>query len=49
MTRFFIVFGLAVLFTFDPLPAWMVAAGGLAFGGAVTYRLFKHLEDTNAN
>jgi len=45
MTRLLVVFGLAVAVASGVLSDQMVVAGGLAFGGAVTYRLFKHLED----
>ncbi len=43
MNRLF-VFGLAVFTTPDFLtPDWMVIAGGIAFGGAVSYWVFKRL------
>jgi len=42
MSRLLIIFGLAVFTTPDFLtPDWMVIAGGIAFGGAVSYRLFR--------
>ena len=42
MSRLLIVFGLAVFTTPDFLtPDWMVVAGGAAFGGAITYKLFR--------
>lgn len=38
MSRFLIVFGLAVLFTFDPLPAWMVVLPWIvSIGGSLIY------------
>ncbi len=49
MTRFLIVFGLAVLVfeyhTPVALPALLVVAGGAAFGGAVAYKLFTEATD----
>jgi len=42
MSRLLIVFGLAVFTTPDFVtPDWMVVAGGAAFGGAITYKLFR--------
>lgn len=39
-----LVFGLATFTTPDFLtPDWMIIAGGVAFGGTVSYRLFKRL------
>ena len=53
MTRILIIFGLAVLLApvIDwfmlgvpvVLPDWLVVAGGAAFGGAVSYRMFRRI------
>ncbi len=43
LSRLLIVFGLATLIASSVLSDQMIVAGGLAFGGAIMYRVAKRL------
>jgi hypothetical protein len=41
MSRLLIIIGLAVLITPAFLPEWLAVTGGVAFGGAVAYKVHR--------